>query len=156
MIDKQKQFEIEQRRLKVAANILAGLNYRDMAQALNVSIGTIASDAKAIYKQWQKEQADTVDKHVQIDLRRIDRMINALWDKVTADVPDLGSMDRVMRLMEMRARYLGAYKPTQIGVGDPEGKPLPAATTNVVLYIPDNGRDAVGLPEETEPTQPEG
>ena len=57
-----KKAEIENRRTEVvAANLLAGLNYRDMASGLDVSLGTIANDVKIILGRWQKEQVETTE-----------------------------------------------------------------------------------------------
>lgn len=39
-------------------------------------------------------------------------------------------------------KHLGMF-PTNLRVGDPNGDPLPASQTNVLVYIPHNGRDEV-------------
>jgi len=52
----QMQAEAEERRRKIAANLLAGLNYRDMAEALNIGIGTISGDVKMILKRLRVDQ----------------------------------------------------------------------------------------------------
>jgi len=53
----QMQAEAEERRKKVAANLLAGLNYRDMAEALNIGIGTISGDVKMILKRLRADKS---------------------------------------------------------------------------------------------------
>lgn len=116
----RKVVEIENRRRKVASNIAAGLNYRAMAEALNVSIGTIASDVKALLKQWQKEQLPDTESYVVAELQVLGRVQNAIWGKVTDG--DLGAVDRLLRIMDQRAKYLGLYQPEKIAPTDPTGK----------------------------------
>lgn len=89
----------------VAANLLAGLTYRDMAGALNVSISTIADDVKVIIGRWQREQVRDTGEYVELELLRLDRAINAIWTKVQAG--DLGAIGAMIRIQERRARYRG-------------------------------------------------
>jgi hypothetical protein len=104
---KNREAEREMRRKKVAANLLAGMNYREMAAALGVSIGTIANDVKIILGRWQREQVETVDEWVQIEEKRIDRAINAIWNDILDG--NLGAIDRLIRLQDQRAKYRDLY-----------------------------------------------
>jgi hypothetical protein len=101
----KKKLELEQRRKTVAANILAGLNYRDIAEGLGVSLGTIARDAQIMLDRMRKEQVQTVSEAALIDLRRLDVAINAIWDDVKAG--KLLAIDRLERLLRRRAEMLG-------------------------------------------------
>jgi hypothetical protein len=101
----KKKLELEQRRKAVAANILAGLNYRDIAEGLGVSLGTIARDAQIMLDRMRKEQVQTVSEAALIDLRRLDVAINAIWDDVKAG--KLLAIDRLERLLRRRAEMLG-------------------------------------------------
>ena len=109
---KAKKLELEQRRKVVASNILAGANYRDISAALGVSLGTVANDVKMVLQRWQKENVQVLDEHLQIDLRRIDTALNAIW----ADVQDgkYGAIDRLLRLLERRAKMIGYDQPEKI------------------------------------------
>ena len=100
--------EREIRRQKVAANLLAGLNYRAMAEAMGVSIGTIAGDVKVILNRWQKEQVGVVDQVMQIELTRLDRALNAIWANVLAG--DDKAINNLLKIMERRAKLLGMDK----------------------------------------------
>lgn len=77
--DLTKTAEIEKRRQTVAANILAGATFEDIAASLGVSRATIASDWKAIKSEWKKHYADAADRHLYIQLRRLDVLLNAVW-----------------------------------------------------------------------------
>ncbi len=116
MSRKNRQAEIESRRRKVAANLLGGLNYRQMAEALGVSIGTIAGDVKVIIGRWQREQIQVVGQHQQLDLQRIERAINAIWDRSLAG--ELPAITLLIKLLERKAKMLGedaAARPEQSG-----------------------------------------
>jgi hypothetical protein len=102
---KQQQMDIEKRRLIVMSNILAGLNYRDIASQLNVSLGTISRDVKAVINRLKKEQVLEAEQAILVDLRRIDVALHSIWDDVKAG--KLLAIDRMIKLMERRAKMLG-------------------------------------------------
>lgn len=126
MSKKTKAAQREQRRIQVSANLLAGLNYRQMAGALEVSIGTIANDVKIILGRMQKEQIVNVEDWVSLELSRIDRAMNAIWGQITDDDSKtrLTAIDRMVKLMDLRSKYLGLYMPEKHAITDPEGNPL--------------------------------
>ena len=110
-VTKEQELELEKRRAIVASNLLAGLNYRDMAVALGVSLGTVANDVKIILERWREEQVRTLGDITEIELRRLDTMLNAVWGDAKAG--KLGHIDRVIRIDERRARILGSDAPTE-------------------------------------------
>ena len=126
MSKKNKAAQIEERRIRVSANLLAGLTYRQMASALDVSIGTIANDVKIILGRMQKEQIVNTEDWVTVELSRIDRAMNSIWGQITdADSKTrLIAIDRMVKLMELRAKYLGLFSPEKHAITDPEGKPI--------------------------------
>ena len=113
-LSKEAELALEKRRAIVASNLLAGLNYRDMAVALNVSLGTIAHDVGIILARWREEQVRTIGDITEIELRRLDTMLNAVWGDAKAG--KLGHIDRVIRIDERRARILGTDAPTEANV----------------------------------------
>jgi len=115
--------KIAARRAKVAANIVAGVDYRTMSAALvqegySASLGTIASDAKWLLADWQKRSVEEMDNFVRVELRRLDIALNSIWDKVT-DGNDR-SIETMLKLMERRAKYLGLDAATTIEHGLPD------------------------------------
>lgn len=104
----ESENEIARRRKMVAANLLAGLTYREIAGALNVSLGTIASDRKAILQEWKKHYTQDYDKWIQIQLRRLDVMLNAIWDQ--ARDGSLKHIETAMSIMERQESLLGVKK----------------------------------------------
>lgn len=111
MSRKTEQAQIELRRKTVAANLIGGLNYRDLAETLGVSIGTISNDVKVILSRWRREQMRAADDWVQLEVRRLDKMLNTIWNSVVAG--DLACMDRALKIMERRAKLLGLDAPEQ-------------------------------------------
>ena len=112
MSRKSSQAQREMRRKQVAANLTGGMNYRDMAEALDVSIGTVANDVKIIMGRWEREQADQFNEWVALEQRRLDRLLNAIWDKALAG--ELGAIDRVLSIEARRAKLLGLDAPQKL------------------------------------------
>lgn len=103
----KKKIEIEQRRQVVAANLLAGATYREIAAAQRVSVGTIARDVKAILKDLNQHYRKDAEEWRNIQLRRTDVMLNAIWEHVRNG--SLLHIDRALRLMAQQDKYLGIH-----------------------------------------------
>lgn len=112
----------EMRRKRVAANLLGGLTYRQMAEALEVSLGTIASDVRIIIGRWRTDQVGTTDEWAQIQIRRLDTMLNALWDKALSG--DEKAVRAVVEIIEKQNKILGTEAPTKHELGGPDGGPV--------------------------------
>ncbi|MBI5954354.1 MAG: hypothetical protein HY865_22080 [Chloroflexi bacterium] len=108
-LTKERELEIEKRRAIVAANVLAGLNYRDMASQLGVSLGTIANDVKIVARRYREEQISEYADIVQLELRRIDTALNGIWDGVKAG--DKNAIFTMVMLQNQRAKYLALFDP---------------------------------------------
>lgn len=115
---KDDEAKREERRKKVAANLLGGMTYRDMADALGCSLGTISNDVKIIIGRWQKQQVEHAEDYISVELRRLDVALNAIWNKVIDG--DAQAIDRFLKIQERRARYLGLDKPIGISLTDDE------------------------------------
>jgi hypothetical protein len=104
----QNKVQIEQRRKLVAANLLGGLTYAEIGRALNVSKATIASDYKAILAEWRQHYAAKADDYLGLQLRRLDTLLNALWDDAKGG--NLQKLDRVLAIMDRQSALLGLSK----------------------------------------------
>ena len=100
---------IDERRKIVAANIMAGLNYRTIAKALGVSPATICKDFKAIIAEWRKEQTEIIDDWALLENSRLEVMINGLWD--SARKGNHAAIDLILKIMERRAKLFGLDAP---------------------------------------------
>lgn len=94
----RKSMEIEQRRKVVAANLMSGATYREIATALGVSVGTVASDYKALLKAWREHYATSVEEYLFVQMRRYDVLLNAIWDDARGG--GLIHVDRALAIMD--------------------------------------------------------
>ena len=133
MSRKTGEAQREDRRRVVAANLLAGLTYREMAAALDISLGTVTNDVGIILGRWKREQVETADECAQIELRRLDRIVNAIWTDVQSG--KLSSIDRMLKIMERRARLLGLDAKQELDVTS-GGEPIRVVVGGIDL---DNG-----------------
>lgn len=108
MSRKSDEAEAEDRRKKVAANLLAGNNYRDIAEGLKCSIGTVSNDARVIIRRWQKEQVDTADRWIALQCRRLDAAINYMWEDIKKG--DTTAIARMQAVIEQQGKLLGYEK----------------------------------------------
>lgn len=108
----------EQRRKLVMANLLAGATYREIAEALHCSIGTVANDYKVLLRRLNRETIRDTDQYVLIECRRLDVALNAIFPKVKSG--DLKAIDRMLAIMNRRARYMGLDEPVEFRLSDAE------------------------------------
>lgn len=86
-----------------------GMSYEAIAQRLGISQPTAWRDVSDALKALQQEPAEDLRK---IEVQRLDDLLLALWPKAKKGHP--ASVDRVIRIMERRARLLGLDAPTSI------------------------------------------
>lgn len=128
----EHEVEVENRRRIVAANLLAGATYREIAQVVNVDAATVMRDRRAILDDWKKHYAEDYERLVAQQSRRYDIILNSLWKDATADNPHLGKLDRLLKVMERQDRILGITERVDVTSG---GKPIqPTITIQAVDY----------------------
>jgi len=120
---KAEEWDREERRKHVAANLVSGMNYRDIQAALkqrghDVSLGTISNDVQILLGRLQREQIKDAEKWLLIECRRLDIAINSIWDKIQNG--NLHAIDRLIALMNRRAKYLGLDAPLGLRLSDDE------------------------------------
>ena len=111
MSRKSEAAKREVRRKQVAANLLAGLTYRQMAGALGVGIGTIARDVKIIMGRWAREHVESVKQLMEA---RFDRALNAIWDDVRDG--NIAAINTMLKIEEQRAKLGGLNAPVKADV----------------------------------------
>ena len=109
---KTKKAAIQERRAKVAAFVLSGKTYREIKKLIGCSMGTISSDMKAMMEKWNAEQVQNLDDWREIELKRLDAALNAIWPSVLAG--DLKANGAFVRLSERRAKLKGLDAPSKI------------------------------------------
>ena len=106
-----KPAEIPARREKVSSMLIARVNYRAIAKKLDVSLGTIASDVKAMFKRWNEEQIENINEQKLLDLALLDRSLTALYNGVQQG--DTQKIATMVRVLERKAKMFGSDAPVQ-------------------------------------------
>lgn len=102
-----KKAEIALRRQKALEMRAAGATFENVAQGLAYSSPSAARrDIEAAFKQAVDVP---VKEAVGEELNRCDRLIMALWKEARAG--DVHKIDRIIKLMELRGKYLGLFQP---------------------------------------------
>jgi hypothetical protein len=98
----------------------AAATYQQIADQLGYRSASGAFNAvKAALKATLREPADELRE---LELARLDAMLLPLWRRVPSG--DEKAVDRVLRIMERRARLLGLDAPRRQELSGPDGKPL--------------------------------
>lgn len=88
---------------------LQGLTYDEIGQRLQVSHGTAYRHVSLELANTRKESAETAEELRQVELARLDRLLAVVGPM--AESGDLAAVDRVLRIQERRAAYLGLDAP---------------------------------------------
>lgn len=70
-----------------------------------MSKGTVASDYKAIIKEWREHYADKAEQWLSIQLRRLDMLLNSLWEE--AQKGNMQNLDRALAIMDRQNALMG-------------------------------------------------
>lgn len=119
--DGARKAEQAEKRRKALALREANLSYEEIAQAMGWSHRSVARRfVERALKATYQEPADEVRR---LELRRLDRLARDWWplalarkDAKTGEAipPDPDALDRMMKLMDRRAKLLGLDAPVQI------------------------------------------
>ena len=100
-----KKIEMEQRRKQVAANLLAGMTYRDISEALGIGLATISRDKDHVLKLWREDSTKDISEMILMEDRRLDVALNAIMAMVRNG--NLGAIDRMLAIMDKRMKLKG-------------------------------------------------
>lgn len=104
-----KQDEITARRNQVATLRLAHLTQAEIAARVGVSVGTVNADLKAIREAWQERSRTSIEEWVGEELAKLDRLERSLMPLALQG--QATAADRVLSVMDRRAKLLGLNKP---------------------------------------------
>lgn len=99
----------------------SGASFRQIGDQLGVDAATAYRDVQRALADLAKEQRESAEQLRQLELERLDALQIALW--VQARQGNQGAVDRVLRIMERRARLLGLDAPTKADITS-GGQPL--------------------------------
>lgn len=85
----------------------AGATYAQIAQTLGYA--NPSSAQKAVESALKEALVEPAEGVLQLELARLDAMLSTLWPKMREG--DYGAVDRILRIMDRRARFLGLDAP---------------------------------------------
>ena len=104
----------EERRWKAFEMRASGAPYRAIAQALGVSVGRAV---QYVQEAMARFPAEDVESYRRMELARLDRITQVLMPLVEAG--DLQAVDRLLKVIDLRMRILGAYRVQTVDVTQP-------------------------------------
>jgi transcriptional regulator with XRE-family HTH domain len=108
-IPQTKKDEIAARRRQVATLRLAHYTQAEIAERLDVSVGTVNSDLQAIRQEWTERRMTDYGDWLSEELAKLDRLELALLPLALQG--QTAAADRVLSIMDRRSRLLGLDKP---------------------------------------------
>lgn len=103
---------VTERRRQAVALRTAGLTFDQIGKQLGVSVRTAFLDVTKELDKLRKDLSESVEALRELELRRLDRAMVALHEQVGKG--NHGAIDRMIRIMERRAKLLGLDKPVEI------------------------------------------
>ena len=143
--------KITERRTKVLALRTAGMSYRAIADRLRGKDGvaekynfaTAYDDVKAMLDEANANHREQAEDIRALEMERLDAMHMALW--ADAARGNHGAIDRVLRVMERRAKLLGLDAPTKAQLAGVDGGDI----TIKVVYDNPGSAPENGAPDAT-------
>src|SRR5215211_7434864 len=107
-----KRLAAAERQAKALALRKGGVTYEQIADA--VGYASASGAHKAVLSALRRMVAEPAEELRQLELTRLDALLVALWPAASRGT--LGAVDRVLKVMERRAAYLGLDAPKKIDV----------------------------------------
>lgn len=114
----------EENRLRALQLRKAGLSYEVIGRQLGYTKQHAYQLVKTALERTRTLCVEASDNLRQLESERLDALMASLWG--TASRGDTAAIDRVLRIMERRARLFGLDAPTKVAPTTPEGtEPYP-------------------------------
>lgn len=144
---------------------LEGLTFAQIGARLHCTLDRAHKLVTRAVDEITKRRDTNAEGVRQMELARLDKLQAAAWPlamgspaipaqdgkpAVAAREPDMKAMDRVIRIMQERAKLMGLYPKSSLPDGDPMGSETdapPAFVQNiqqVIFALPDNGKSPAG------------
>jgi len=90
---------------------IAGATYAQIAERLGVTTAGAHKIVKRVLERTRAETNEEAAELRRLEVERLDALLLTLWKPATEG--SLGAIDRVLKVMERRARLLGLDAPTR-------------------------------------------
>ena len=120
--EKGNSEKIPERQLAALRYRQAGMSYRAIGRALGVSHVTAWQDVSAVIKRLNEDNLEEGAKVKAMELSRLDDALRAIYPAVLEG--DLPAIDRMVKIMERRARYEGLDAPVKQAIEHSTPEPI--------------------------------
>lgn len=150
-----KLTQAERRRRAMDLRML-GQTYEQIGDALGISRQAAHKMITRELGKIRQATEETAQEILDLELMRLDRLMATAMQAVIGD-KDITAIDRALRCMERRSKYLGLDKPDKTAQTDPEGKALnqPDPYERALALVADMRRE-LEQGGESPPSQPAG
>lgn len=124
------------RRATVSSNLLSGMSYREIQDAMaargeHVALGTLSKDANAMIATWEQEQAAGVGAWRTLQVKRLDRSIYYIWEEVQKG--NLGAIALLQKLIDQQGKLLGYERLLALVTLNVDWERVPEDTLDAIL-----------------------
>ena len=110
----------EEQRLKAVQLRLAGATYEQIGQQLGCTRPNAYYLVSTALARTKARTEDTVEEMRALDLGRMDAMLLGIWQQAAQG--NLFVIDRVLKILERRAKLMGLDAPTKLAPTSPDGQ----------------------------------
>ena len=93
------------------------LNYQNLPK--NYNDNQVGNDVRREVGKYVENKIENVEKYIVIEIRRIEKMINSLWERATkldGKDAELTAIDRIISLQKRKASLLGLDAPEKVDI----------------------------------------
>lgn len=98
----------------------AGFTYQEIADQLGMTKGNAHKLVASAMQEWKDASGEVADELRALEAARLDHATRAIWTQVING--NHGAIDRMLRIMDRRARLLGLDAPSKIAPTSPDGQ----------------------------------
>ena len=125
-----------------------GLSFDEIGDRLGITRQSAHALVTNMLTEMAEQTKTDVKAVLEMELARLDTMIAALW--TMAETGDLEAIDRAVKLMERRAKYLGLDAANRTEISGPDGTAIAIETLRAKL-----DRIPVSVPADSAPGEPD-
>lgn len=112
--DAAKRLIVEERREHVAALLVSGATYRQMAVALGASKSIIGRDVQVLRARHRERAGQAYDEVVAEEIAKLDALERTWMPRALRSDATAADLLAVVRLLERRARFRGLDQPAKV------------------------------------------
>lgn len=131
----------------------SGASYAEIARAMGTSTSRAHQYVTKALAEWREARIEAAEEIASTEMSRIDLIQRSIWAQALRG--DLAAIDRIIKLMERRAKLLGLDAPTKVSPTDVAGSG-PAEIKIVVEDVSEGWGWANGRTLEAQEVDPPG